>query len=318
MRNFAPALLDTQRYTLPMPTTPSFAFLTRALPAAVSIVALSADEALVAKLFSRLPKAIDSPTFVEMHEVDQGMLNRIDEVSWLFTPHGGLGVLNALRNRLVLMGLVETLTARASTSADWKNEILAALPHAASPFRAAALLRAYHAEDRPEELDALLEQAVALPLVMLCGAPNAGKSTLFNALASDREVIVSNLAGTTRDVVTGRVEIEDGDAFLLADSPGLRLDASSAGEAAGIALSQELRQKADLIVWVSADDEDGKPLWADLLVRSKTDQRGGDGVSAISGLGLNEFRREVAQILRKESAFDLGLSDEKHIFREKK
>lgn len=59
------------------------------------------------------------------------------------------------------------------------------------------------------------------PLIALIGRPNVGKSTLLNALTQTERSIVSTIPGTTRDVVTGDLELE-GRTFLLADTAGVR------------------------------------------------------------------------------------------------
>lgn len=60
-----------------------------------------------------------------------------------------------------------------------------------------------------------------LPMITLIGRPNVGKSTLLNALSEDNRAIVSNIAGTTRDIVTAKVTIGDTN-YLIADTAGVR------------------------------------------------------------------------------------------------
>lgn len=90
--------------------------------------------------------------------------------------------------------------------------------------------------------------------VVIAGPPNVGKSSLVNALAGYQRSVVSEVAGTTRDVVTVPVAF-DGWPVLLADTAGLR---SAAGlEAAGIERAERFIRDADLAVWVldaTADD----------------------------------------------------------------
>ena len=59
-----------------------------------------------------------------------------------------------------------------------------------------------------------------LPLVVICGRTNVGKSTLFNCLSERRQALVSDIAGTTRDSNLGKVEW-GGSAFDLVDTAGL-------------------------------------------------------------------------------------------------
>ena len=70
--------------------------------------------------------------------------------------------------------------------------------------------------------------------VAIAGRPNAGKSSLFNPLAGAGRAIVTELPGTTRDLLTEVVDI-DGLPMTLVDTAGLRGDAADAVEAEGIA-----------------------------------------------------------------------------------
>lgn len=82
----------------------------------------------------------------------------------------------------------------------------------------------------------------------LCGAPNAGKSSLLNALLGYDKAIVSPLAGTTRDAVEGSIEI-DGIVYNLVDTAGLREQADEI-EAIGISIAKKAVQSADIILYV--------------------------------------------------------------------
>jgi len=85
-------------------------------------------------------------------------------------------------------------------------------------------------------------------LVVLAGRPNAGKSSLFNALLGEERVLVSPEAGTTRDVVEVGVEIGGAPVRLL-DTAGIRDEAVSI-EASGIEMARRWLESADLIVWL--------------------------------------------------------------------
>lgn len=82
----------------------------------------------------------------------------------------------------------------------------------------------------------------------LCGAPNAGKSSLLNALLGYDKAIVSPRAGTTRDAVEGQIEI-DGVVYNLVDTAGLREQADEI-EAIGISIARKAVQSADLVLYV--------------------------------------------------------------------
>jgi tRNA modification GTPase len=84
--------------------------------------------------------------------------------------------------------------------------------------------------------------------VAVVGAPNAGKSSLVNALAGRDVAIVSETAGTTRDVIEVRLNL-GGYAVILADTAGLRAAADHI-EAEGVRRALQRAETADLVVWV--------------------------------------------------------------------
>ena len=89
-------------------------------------------------------------------------------------------------------------------------------------------------------------------VIALVGPPNAGKSSLFNALVGSDRALVSDEAGTTRDVVTAELEFA-GFRVILADTAGQRAEASGV-EAMGIARSGEMMRRADLVLEVRSPD----------------------------------------------------------------
>lgn len=92
----------------------------------------------------------------------------------------------------------------------------------------------------------VLKQGV---ITVLAGKPNAGKSTLFNALVNEDRAIVSDIAGTTRDMIEEVVYI-DGIAFRLTDTAGLR-EARDVIEKIGIEKTKERTKQASLILYVA-------------------------------------------------------------------
>lgn len=92
--------------------------------------------------------------------------------------------------------------------------------------------------------------------VVLAGKPNAGKSSLLNALAGHEAAIVTDIAGTTRDVLRERIQL-DGMPLHIIDTAGLR-DSDNAIEQEGIRRAREELQKADKILLLidAREDED--------------------------------------------------------------
>ncbi len=140
--------------------------------------------------------------------------------------------------------------------------------------------------------------------VVLIGAPNAGKSSLLNALAEREAAIVTAEAGTTRDVIEVHLTI-DGHAVTLVDTAGLR-ETESQVERIGIARARERCASADLVL-VLDDGESARPDVPEgrviLEVATKRDIRlvesedGAVAVSAVSGAGLDDLRRAISTAL---------------------
>jgi len=84
--------------------------------------------------------------------------------------------------------------------------------------------------------------------IALVGEPNAGKSSLLNALAERDAAIVTELAGTTRDVVTEHINLS-GVPVSIADTAGLR-ETTDPVESMGIERAAQEMNHADLIVWL--------------------------------------------------------------------
>ena len=85
--------------------------------------------------------------------------------------------------------------------------------------------------------------------IVLSGSPNAGKSSLLNALAGSDKAIVTNIPGTTRDILTAQIEIE-GVTVTITDTAGIRETPSDEIEAIGIRKAIEELRKADLVIFM--------------------------------------------------------------------
>jgi tRNA modification GTPase len=90
--------------------------------------------------------------------------------------------------------------------------------------------------------------------VVLAGPPNSGKSTLLNALVAREAAIVSDIAGTTRDLIEVPVAFE-GIPFLFTDTAGLRDDSGDTIEAIGIARAEKAIADADILLWLGPEGE---------------------------------------------------------------
>lgn len=152
------------------------------------------------------------------------------------------------------------------------------------------------------------EARAALPRVVLVGRPNAGKSTLFNALLGRRRAVVSASPGSTRDVLEEELDLS-GDApgagrIVLIDIAGLEEGAASAARAEIAAAAQEAAlgavASADVAVYCDPSgrfagfDGRAKPV---LRVRTKADLPGEHSnleVCALDGWNMGALRRGIA------------------------
>ncbi|MBB4640794.1 tRNA uridine-5-carboxymethylaminomethyl(34) synthesis GTPase MnmE [Rhizorhapis suberifaciens] len=128
--------------------------------------------------------------------------------------------------------------------------------------------------------------------VVLAGPPNAGKSTLLNALVGREAAIVSPIAGTTRDRIEVPVSIA-GVPFVFTDTAGLRGEGTDEIEGIGIGLARRAMDEADVVLWLGrpGDCPDNARV---IRLSPKCDLGGGEDegirVSAVSGLGMEELR----------------------------
>jgi tRNA modification GTPase len=137
--------------------------------------------------------------------------------------------------------------------------------------------------------------------VVLAGPPNAGKSTLFNALVESEAAITSPIAGTTRDVIERSVAI-GGVPFTLVDTAGLREAGSDAIEAIGIARAEAELARADLVLWLGPEGEGPEGAWE---VAAQADREGfvpkqaaRFTLSATTGEGLAALKLALVEVAR--------------------
>ncbi len=128
--------------------------------------------------------------------------------------------------------------------------------------------------------------------VVLAGPPNSGKSTLLNALVQREAAIVSDIAGTTRDLIEVPVAL-GGIPFVFTDTAGLRDEGAEAIEAIGIDRARDAMAGADLVLWLGPQGQGGPMSWE---IEAQIDRPGVSRetkaaprhrISALTGEGLD-------------------------------
>lgn len=154
------------------------------------------------------------------------------------------------------------------------------------------------------------EHATHTPRIVLAGAPNAGKSTLFNALLGRTRAVVAPVAGTTRDVLAEELDLSPtvagGGVIMLVDLAGLDKALAGAGEidrSAQKSAEAEI-ERADAIVWCDPTGRFATSLPAHragtvVRVKTKADLPSHDGketiaVCALDGWNLGTLLRALA------------------------
>ena len=142
--------------------------------------------------------------------------------------------------------------------------------------------------------------------VAIAGPPNAGKSSLLNWLARREVALVSDMPGTTRDVLEVRLDL-DGIPVTVLDTAGLRREASDRVEAMGIERARRAVEDADIVLWMQAPDVERQALppidspviriWNKADIDSSPERNGWRVVSVKQERGLDALldflRREV-------------------------
>ncbi len=172
------------------------------------------------------------------------------------------------------------------------------------PVSPARVERAWRlARDRVARLLATAPEGERLregALLVIAGRPNAGKSSLFNALLGAERAIVTEIPGTTRDAIEAHAVIE-GFPFRLIDTAGLR-DSEERVERLGIEVSRKYLAAADLVLFCEEGDDPARATFLSqvqapvVVVRTKVDLAGGEGVSVVTGAGLDALRKRLAEV----------------------
>jgi len=227
--------------------------------------------AVVERVFDLLGLARAGATELLERGVETGALDRIQAEAWAFLP-----------------GAVTELAARTL-----QDQAGGALSRAVSALRSVDGVRTL-LETAP------LGRALARPpRIVLAGRPNAGKSTLFNALVDADRAIVSPVAGTTRDPVRERISI-DGVPFELVDTAGVGEPGDDL-ERMAIDRTRKALGEADLVLELVGPGEPPSSIGGPrrILVAGKADLASGRPsgealpVSGKTGLGLQELRRRI-------------------------
>lgn len=138
--------------------------------------------------------------------------------------------------------------------------------------------------------------------VAIIGAPNVGKSTLLNRLAKREAAIVTDIPGTTRDIVEVRCQMA-GQIVWFADTAGLR-QTTDMVEAEGVRRAKRAAEMADLRLFISAGnaslDDVPSPRVGDIFIRNKADLKvneplkpGTLAISALTGEGFEAVERAL-------------------------
>ena len=164
-----------------------------------------------------------------------------------------------------------------------------------------------------------------LPLAVLYGAPNAGKSSLVNALLGEDRVLVSNVPGTTRDFVEVRLFLDGGEIRLI-DTAGIADKATDELDALSMKKSREILDEADMKILVvdgtvesrKTEDETINPDFtvyskSDLKSNANAESEGTLRISSMTGEGLDDLKNAMNAVLFKksETAEDLWITSER-------
>jgi len=144
--------------------------------------------------------------------------------------------------------------------------------------------------------------------VVIAGPPNAGKSTLINALAQRELAIVSPVAGTTRDVIETPLAL-DGIAMRFSDTAGIRAESADDVEAIGIDRAKAAVEAADILLWLGRPREVPAHPRA-ILIAAQADRWRGDAaaeadaarcdltLSAATGEGMDKLHAHIVEMAR--------------------
>ena len=154
-----------------------------------------------------------------------------------------------------------------------------------------------------------LKEGVAVAIV---GSPNVGKSTLLNRLAGEERAMVSDIAGTTRDTVEARINI-DGVDYRFIDTAGVH-QTDDKLELMGIDRTRQALEKARMVLWITTADEPGSNVGSN--IGNKVDSNVGSNVGNPSGHNVhNTPDTEAALKAEFAAATGIELTSEQILYR---
>ncbi len=158
--------------------------------------------------------------------------------------------------------------------------------------------------------------------VAIIGPPNAGKSTLLNILLNEERAIVTEIAGTTRDVIEDVLFIE-GIKFRFIDTAGIR-ETKDVVESIGIERSKDAMRRAEIVLLLSDNEDDNEDFISEfdenkiIRVRNKidlvekADNVIGLGISAKNNIGIDELKTAIVAKAKIKKQADTMLTNLRH------
>lgn len=299
----------------------------------VSIIGLQAPTAstldeVLASIAGGGPFDVASLHHRRLANIDDGIVARITSTHAQLMPHGGPAIVRRIRTVLAAQGVEWCSKPPAGVRPESTDPLealaLDAISVAASPAAIPLLLRQARrrlTDDVPSSKEETiigrrLDRLITPVSIACVGAPNAGKSSLFNALYRTPVAMVSSTPGTTRDRVSALLDL-NGVVIEWIDTPGLR-ESDDPIERAAIKASLSSIREATLIIHLTAPDvanavlpDDLDPPEGILSVQNKVDLLGSTEVpagqitvSAKRGTGI----LELAQMIRRRIVRDADLN----------
>ncbi len=158
--------------------------------------------------------------------------------------------------------------------------------------------------------------------VAIIGPPNAGKSTLLNVLLNEEKAIVTEIAGTTRDVIEDVMFIE-GIKFRFIDTAGIR-ETIDLVESIGIERSKEAIKRAEIVLLMSDNQDSNEDFISEfdedkiIRLRNKIDlvekaqNVAGLGISAKNNIGIEDLKKLIVSKAKTKKQADTTLTNLRH------